>query len=132
MDGWLPEKFRIIGTGHQHMEEEAFHSHLKAGVDKYARRTLTEEAGAASPTHLTFMTADLEKPEVFGELARKLADQDREWNDKANRIFYLSLPPTMIEPVARNWPGRSSTRTASGTASWWRSLSAATWTRPGP
>ena len=100
-DGWLPEKFRIIGTGHQHMEEEAFHSHLKTGVDKYARRTLTEEGWSGFAAHLTFMTADLEKPEVFGELARKLAEQDREWNARANRIFYLSLPPTMIEPVAR-------------------------------
>ena len=101
VDGWLPEKFRIIGTGHQHLEEEAFRSHLKTGVDKYARRTLTEEDWSRFADHLTFMTADLEKPEVFGELARKLADQDREWNARANRIFYLSLPPTMIEPVAR-------------------------------
>ncbi len=101
VDGWLPEKFRIIGTGHQHMEEEAFHSHLKTGVGKYARRTLTEEGWSRFAAHLTFMTADLEQPEVFGELARKLAEQDREWNGRANRIFYLSLPPTMIEPVAR-------------------------------
>ncbi|MFI5331712.1 MAG: glucose-6-phosphate dehydrogenase, partial [Desulfobaccales bacterium] len=101
VDGWLPEKFRIIGTGHQHMEEEAFHSHLKTGVDKYARRTLTEEDWSRFAAHLTFMTADLEKPEMFAELARTLADQDREWNARANRIFYLSLPPTMIEPVAR-------------------------------
>jgi glucose-6-phosphate 1-dehydrogenase len=44
VDGWLPEKFRIIGTGHRHMEEEEeFRNHLKAGGDKYARRTLTEE-----------------------------------------------------------------------------------------
>jgi len=101
VDGWLPEKFRIIGTGHRQMEEEAFRSHLKTGADKYARRTLTEEDWSRFATHLSFMTADLEKPEVFGELARKLADQDREWGARANHIFYLSLPPTMIEPVAR-------------------------------
>ncbi|MCX5892456.1 MAG: glucose-6-phosphate dehydrogenase [Deltaproteobacteria bacterium] len=101
VDGWLPEKFRIIGTGHRHMEEEAFRDHLKTGVDKYARRTLAEEDWSRFADHLTFMAADLEKPEVFGELARKLADQDREWHAKANRIFYLSLPPTMVEPVAR-------------------------------
>ena len=101
VDGWLPEKFRIIGTGHQHMEEEAFRGHLQAGVDKYARRTLTAEDWSRFADHLSFMTADLEKPEVFAELARKLADQDREWNARLNRIFYLSLPPTMVEPVAR-------------------------------
>ena len=47
------------------------------------------------------MAADLDKSEVFGELAKKLADQDKTWNTKANRIFYLSLPPRMIDPIAR-------------------------------
>jgi glucose-6-phosphate 1-dehydrogenase len=101
VDGWLSEKFRIIGTGHRHMEEEEFRNHLKAGVNKYARRTLTEEDWGRFAAHLTFMAADLENPEVFQELAHKLADQDKEWNTRANHLFYLSLPPTMIEPVAR-------------------------------
>jgi glucose-6-phosphate 1-dehydrogenase len=101
VDGWLPEKFRIIGTGHRHMIEEEFRAHLKAGVDKYARHTMTGEDWGRFAAHLSFMTADLENPEVFGELARKLAEQDREWNEKAHHIFYLSLPPAMIEPVAR-------------------------------
>ena len=38
LDGWLPEKFRIIGTGHRHMDEEEFRPHLKEGVDKFSRR----------------------------------------------------------------------------------------------
>ena len=75
------------------MEEEEFRAHLKAGVDKYARRTMTEEDWSRFASHLSFMTADLENPEVFVELARKLADQDREWNARANHIFYLGLPP---------------------------------------
>ena len=101
VDGWLPEKFRIIGTGHRHLAEEEFRATLKAGVDKYARRILTEDDWGRFAGHLSFMTADLEKPEVFSELARKLADQDREWGARSHHIFYLSLPPSMIEPVVR-------------------------------
>jgi glucose-6-phosphate 1-dehydrogenase len=101
VDGWLPEKFRLIGTGHRRMTEEELRGHLKTGVDKYARRTLTEADWGRFATHLSFMTADLEKPEMFGELARKLTEQDREWHARANHVFYLGLPPGMIEPVAR-------------------------------
>ncbi len=101
VDQWLPEKFLIIGTGHRHLAEEEFRAHLKAGVVKYARRTMTEEDWGRFASHLSFMTADLENPEVFAELARKLAEQDRAWNVRANHIFYLGLPPDMIEPVAR-------------------------------
>ena len=78
------------------------------------------------------MAADLDKPEVFSELAQKLADQDKDWNARANHIFYLGLPPPMIDPVARELARPGSTRTASDPASWWKSPSATTWIRPGP
>ncbi len=102
LDNWLPERFLIIGTGHRHTTDKEFREHLQEGVDKFSRRGQTkDEEWRAFAAHLSFMAADLEKPEVFGELAKKLADQDKAWDTKANRIFYLSLPPAMIGPVAR-------------------------------
>jgi glucose-6-phosphate 1-dehydrogenase len=102
LDHWLPDKYLIIGTGHRHTSEEEFRQHLREGVDKFSRRGQTaDEEWQAFASHLTFMAADLDKPGVFNDLAKKLADQDKTWNSKANRIFYLSLPPRMIAPVAQ-------------------------------
>ena len=102
LDHWLPEQFLIIGTGHRHTTEDEFRQHLKEGVDKFSRRGLTQdEEWQAFAAHLSFMAADLDNSEVFGELAKKLGDQDKAWNTRANRIFYLSLPPRMIDPVVR-------------------------------
>jgi glucose-6-phosphate 1-dehydrogenase len=102
LDQWLPEKFLIIGTGHRHTIDEDFRRHLKEGVDQFSRRgKATDEEWRGFASHLSFMAADLDQPEVFKELARKLADQDKAWDALANRIFYLGLPPGMIEPVAK-------------------------------
>jgi glucose-6-phosphate 1-dehydrogenase len=102
LDHWLPEKFLIMGTGHRRTSDEEFRSHLREGVDKFSRRgKTTDEQWGAFASHLTFMAADLDRPEVFNDLAKRLAEQDKTWNVKANRIFYLSLPPRMIEPVSR-------------------------------
>jgi len=102
LDNWLPEKFLIIGTGHRQTGDQEFRRRLQEGVDKFSRRgKTTEEDWQGFASHLKFMTADLDKPEVFGDLARKLADLDKTWGVKANRIFYLGLPPRMLEPVAR-------------------------------
>jgi glucose-6-phosphate 1-dehydrogenase len=99
---WLPDKFTIIGTGHRHVAPEKFRQHLRQGVDQFSRQGQSQdEDWDRFAGHLTFMAADLEKPEVFGELAHKLAQQDKEWGVKANHIFYLSLPPTMIGPVVQ-------------------------------
>jgi glucose-6-phosphate 1-dehydrogenase len=102
LDKLLPEQFLIIGTGHRHTRDQDFRRRLRVGVDAFSRRGKTSDDdwhGFAS--HLTFITADLDQPEVFKDLAKKLADQDKAWDAKANRIFYLGLPPRMIDPVAR-------------------------------
>jgi glucose-6-phosphate 1-dehydrogenase len=102
LDHWLPEQFLIIGTGHRHTPEEEFRRHLREGVDQYSRKGKTrDQEWAEFANHLSFMTADLDQPGTFEEMAQKLAAQDKAWNTHANRVFYLSLPPTMIEPVAR-------------------------------
>ena len=102
LDHWLPEKFRIIGTGHRHTARSNFASISRPGwTNMPAGARPPTRSGSGFAAHLSFMTADLEEPKVFSELAKKLADQDREWEAKANRIFYLGLPPGMIDPVAR-------------------------------
>jgi glucose-6-phosphate 1-dehydrogenase len=102
LDHWLPEKFLIIGTGHRHTSDEDFRRHLKEGVDAFSRRgKTTDEEWQGFASHLSFMAADLDQPGVFSDLAKKLADQDKAWDARANRIFYLSLPPPMIDPVVR-------------------------------
>ena len=92
----------IIGTGHRHISDEDFHRHLREGVDKFSRRgKTTDEEWQGFAAHLNFMATDLDQPAVFSELAKKLADLDKAWDAKANRIFYLGLPPRMIDPVVR-------------------------------
>jgi glucose-6-phosphate 1-dehydrogenase len=69
-------------------------------VDQFSRRG---KAGSKSwdsfAAHLKFLHADLEKKKAFTDLAKKLSAIDRTWKTQANRIFYLALPPRMIEPI---------------------------------
>ena len=102
LEQWLPENFLIIGTGHRRVSGKEFRQHLREGVDQYSRQgKSTDQDWHRFAAHLVFIAADLDQPEPFQELARKLADTEQEWQATANRIFYLSLPPRMIEPVAR-------------------------------
>jgi glucose-6-phosphate 1-dehydrogenase len=101
LDRWLPEQFRVLGIGHGDMKEEGFRQEMKKGVDTFSRRGKTEkEAWERFAPHLTFMSADLDDQKAYTELSKKLGDLDKEWEATANRVFYLALPPAMIEPVA--------------------------------
>jgi glucose-6-phosphate 1-dehydrogenase len=101
-EGWLPEQFLIIGTGHRHVSGQEFRQHLRDGVDKFSRQgKSTDQDWRRFAEHLAFLAADLDQPGVFNDLAKRLNERDKAWGTRANRIFYLGLPPRMIEPVVQ-------------------------------
>jgi glucose-6-phosphate 1-dehydrogenase len=102
LDQWLPEKFAILGIGHAQKSDDSFRDWLRQGVDRFSRRGKTDEAAwQAFAERLTFLAGDLEDSQIYGELARRLAALEKSWHTRANRVFYLGLPPQLIEPVAR-------------------------------
>jgi glucose-6-phosphate 1-dehydrogenase len=100
LDHWLPEKFEVLGLGLGEMNDAQFRDHLRQGVDQVSRRGKPEsDAWKVFAAHLHFRPADLTQAKVYKELTHQLDAQDKDWDVKANRIFYLALPPAMIEPV---------------------------------
>jgi glucose-6-phosphate 1-dehydrogenase len=102
LDKWLPPKFAVIGIDRKALPDDEFRAEMRKSVDEFSRRGKTEDAVwnefAGSLTHLPI---DATKGECFGALADRLAAQDKAWGLKANRIFYLSVPPSAFEPIAR-------------------------------
>jgi glucose-6-phosphate 1-dehydrogenase len=103
LDHWLPEQFLIIGVGHRHQTDEELRQHLRRGVDQFSRRGKAEEEPWHNfLSHLAFFEAkELDDPKTYVELSRRLAAQDKEWNARANHIFYLAVPPHLMETAAR-------------------------------
>jgi glucose-6-phosphate 1-dehydrogenase len=100
LDHWLPEKFEVLGFGLGDMDDAQFRDHLRQGVDQFSRRGKTEsDSWKAFAAHLHFSEANLNDAGVYKDLARRLDARDKEWDCKANRIFYLALPPGMMKPV---------------------------------
>ena len=102
LDRWLPEKFLIIGQGHRRMSDAEFRRHLRQGVDQFSRRGKAEDAlWDRFASHMSFITSELDDSQAYAQLAKTLAAQDKEWQEQANRVFYLATPPGMIETVVQ-------------------------------
>ncbi|MFZ5451009.1 MAG: glucose-6-phosphate dehydrogenase [Thermodesulfobacteriota bacterium] len=102
LDKWLPEKFLILGQGHRRMSDGEFRQHLRQGVDQFSRRGKTEdEKWDLFASHLSFITSELDDSSVYARLAKTLAALDKEWNVRANRVFYLAVPPRLVGAVTR-------------------------------
>jgi glucose-6-phosphate 1-dehydrogenase len=102
LDHWLPEKFWVLGLDRAKMSNERFVKHLHEGVDGFSRRGRTDkEQWKAFSEHFSYMQADFSQAKTFATIADKLAQKDDQWGLKANRIFYMAVPPRMIETLSQ-------------------------------
>ena len=102
LDKALPEPFRVIGIGNREIDSAGFVQHLREGVDRFSRRGKTEdEPWARFAANIVYQSADLTQAAPFAELAKELDRLDREWGKPAVRVFYLAVPPSLMQPIAR-------------------------------
>jgi glucose-6-phosphate 1-dehydrogenase len=106
LNGWMPERFEVIGTSSREINDVKFRDRLRDGVNQSSQRgKVKDEDWKNFAQCLHIIKMDLADAKAYRNLAKKLADREKKWNAEANRIFYLALPPSMIEPVARHMSG---------------------------
>ncbi|MCB0172171.1 MAG: glucose-6-phosphate dehydrogenase, partial [Anaerolineae bacterium] len=103
LDHWLPESFAIVGIDLKTMTDDDFRQHIRQGLDEFSRRTpIKDEEWQAFAPHLQFMSGDFNDSATYTTLNTQLAAIEKEWNQKANRIFYLAIAPSLIGTVAQH------------------------------
>lgn len=100
LNGWMPEKFEVFGMSYGDMDDEAFRDHLHDGVNRFSKRGKVKDADWKKfARHIYFSNVDLTNKKIYKNLTKRISDREKEWETEANRVFYLALPPSMIEPV---------------------------------
>jgi glucose-6-phosphate 1-dehydrogenase len=96
----LPESCAVIGAGRRPMTSQEWREALRQGVDTFSRRGKADEAAwnAFAPA-LEYQQVDYSDPASFAALAALLDAKDKACGVKANRVFYLAMPPALFEPV---------------------------------
>jgi len=102
-DGWLPEQFSIIGTGRTKFNDEDYRTKLHEEIDQHSRSGKTDEAkwGEFSK-HIFYQVADAKDSNSYGEFATRIDNHNKEWNTKANVIYYLAVSPNFFQVIAEN------------------------------
>jgi len=102
LDGWMPEQYQILGVGHGEMSDADYRNHLRKGVNKSSRRGKAQkDSWKAFASRISFVAAELGEEKTYKDLAKKVAAQDKEWDVRANHIYYLALPPSLIDDVIK-------------------------------
>jgi glucose-6-phosphate 1-dehydrogenase len=103
LEGWLPEKFQIIGLGRTPLNDPDYRARLAEGLAKFSRtgRPADGKWDAFNPS-ISYLKSDINDEASYTELANKLDAFDESIGVRANRLFYLSVAPDFIEAATTN------------------------------
>jgi glucose-6-phosphate 1-dehydrogenase len=96
----LPEPFVIIGTGRTEMSDEAFRNKMREGVKQFARlKVPSDNVWSRFAAGLFYLAGDPTGPELYARLRQALEDIERKRGGPANRLYYLSTPPSLYDDI---------------------------------
>jgi len=102
LDGWMPSQYQILGMGHGDMSDADYRTQLRKGVDKVSRRGKAQKGPWDDfASRISFVSAELGDKKIYKDLSKRLSALDKEWDGRANRVFYLALPPALINDVVK-------------------------------
>jgi glucose-6-phosphate 1-dehydrogenase len=95
----LPKLFRIVGMSRRDLNEATFREHIMKVVSGHAAAGLEDPELAAFVSCCSFERGMFDDADAYARLATRLGRQDGEWKTCANKLFYLSVEPTMYASI---------------------------------
>ena len=96
--GKLPEAFNIIGISRTEFSHDAFRADMQKSVKEFSD-LYTDDQWSKFASHVWYIPADASKPEGFDTIKSGLTEIE---GGNANRLYYLSVAPNLIEPIVTN------------------------------
>ncbi len=96
----LPEPFTIVGTGRTEMSDQAFRDKMRDGVKQFARlKVPNDNVWGRFAASLVYVAGDPTGPDLYARLRQVLEDVERKRGGAANRLYYLSMPPSLYDDI---------------------------------
>ena len=99
-EGLLPGNAAVVGFARTPMTDEQFRNRLRESVGRFSRsKPLDAAVWDSLAARIFYHQGDYGDVEAHRGLAARLAGLDERFGTRGNRVFYLSVPPSVVLPV---------------------------------
>ena len=99
----LPANFAVMGVAKDKLSLDEFRERMRQGCDKFARRKPVDpNVWQDFSRNLYYHAAEFDDLEAFKALKAELEEIDTELGIPANRLYYLSTPPSVFPIIVQN------------------------------
>ncbi|MGH2607451.1 MAG: glucose-6-phosphate dehydrogenase [Tepidiformaceae bacterium] len=96
LDGLLPANFATVGFAREELDDAGFRAHARKGIERFSRRAVDEAHWAQLSRSFFYVPGNFTDPQAYAQLRRQLEKVEAEFGVPGNRVFYLSIPPSLI------------------------------------
>src|SRR5947209_8518435 len=95
----LPQPCVLVGfgVGSKGDPDDWIRQRARDGIEHFSRQPLDEGHWADFSRGLFYVEGKFDDPSAFDALKSKLAEVDQQFGIPGSRIFYLSIPPQLVE-----------------------------------
>jgi glucose-6-phosphate 1-dehydrogenase len=101
-DRSMPAHFSIIAVDRAELNDEKVRRRLHDGVKKFSsQKTIKPGVWKEFAVHIRYQQGDFKKLHTYTALGEHCAKLEKEWGAKAQRIFYMATPPSMLGEIPK-------------------------------
>ncbi|MNK18662.1 Glucose-6-phosphate 1-dehydrogenase [compost metagenome] len=101
MEGYMPEKFAIIGTGRTEFTDDSYKTALEEAVNQFSRSgKVKKEKWDAFGNTIHYCPTDFAQPKTFENLKDAVEKYQKEYGPNTQVIFYLAVAPNFFPIIA--------------------------------
>ena len=93
----LPERFAVVGVARTGMTDDEFRARMEEAVREFGRDELRQDVWDSLAGGTYYIASDGGED----DLVRRLTELDDERGTRGNRVYYLAVPPSAFEVLAR-------------------------------
>ena len=99
----LPHEFVVLAIGRREYDDEALRAEYRASLEKYSRvLPLDDAAWRSFASRIRYERLDFADAKGYVELAKRLAEIDKEQNSRGNHLYYLATQPSQFAEIVAN------------------------------
>ena len=102
LDGELPASFAVMGFALENHDDESYREFAREGIEKYSRQRLDAQHWPDFARRVHYQQGSFDDGEAYQKLKLRLEEVESRFGIPGNRIFYLAIPPSMIETCVRH------------------------------
>lgn len=102
LDNLLPNEFYLVGFGRRPIADDSFRTTMDEAIEQYSRRPLNKEVWERVRQNMTYHVGGYDDEGAFISLAETIDAIERDLGRAVQRLFYISTPPSVFEPIIQN------------------------------